>query len=58
MRALGRQLEERRATSVSRYDDIEANKARSQRGAEHAAAAAPSELPPRVASEAHEAPSR
>ena len=32
MRALGHELEQRRATSVSRYDDIEINKARVQRG--------------------------
>jgi hypothetical protein len=31
MRALGHELEQRRATSVSRYDDIEVNKARVQR---------------------------
>jgi hypothetical protein len=31
MRALGQELEQRRATSVSRFDDIEVNKARVQR---------------------------
>jgi hypothetical protein len=31
MRAIGRELEQRRATSVSRFDEIEANKARLHR---------------------------
>jgi hypothetical protein len=31
MRAIGRELEQRRATSVSRFDEIDANKARLHR---------------------------